>query len=75
MNSTSWCNVDSIDVDVRDSNLASLLSGSNDYEFCFNIIQFQHFLYLPMFYFNHELLDFVDHYMSTILVNRLECQV
>ncbi len=74
-NSTSWCNVSSIDVDVRDINFASLLSSSNDYEFCFIIIQFQHILYHPLFDFNHASLDFVDHYNCTILVNRLECQV
>ncbi len=45
MNSTSWCNVDSIDVDVRDINLASLLSTSNEYELCFIIIQCHYILY------------------------------
>ncbi len=75
MNSTSRCNIDSIDVDVRDINLASLLFSSNDYEFCFNIIWFQHIHYHPLFYFNHGSLDFVDCYISTILVNRIECKV
>ncbi len=75
MSSTRWCNVDSIDVDVRDINFASLLSSSNDYELCFIIIQFQHILYHPLFDFNHASLDFNDRYISTILVNRLECLV
>ncbi len=76
MNSTSQCNVDFIDVvDVRDINFASLLSSFNDYEFCFIIIQFQHILYRPLFDFSLKSLDFVDHYISTILVNRLECQL
>ncbi len=35
----------------------------------------QHILYHPLFDFNHASLDFVDRYISTILVNRLECQV
>ncbi len=28
-----------------------------------------------MFYFNHAYLDFVDCYISIIVVSRLECQV
>ncbi len=41
----------------------------------FIIIQFQHSMYHSMFDFNHTSLEFVDCYISTILVSRLECQV
>ncbi len=75
MNGNSWWNFGSIDVDVRDINFASLLSSSNDYEFCFIMIQLKHILYHPMIDFNNASLDFDDRYISNILVNRLEYQV
>ncbi len=70
-NSTSWRNFDSIDVDVRDINLASLL-------FQWLWILFYHFsvsTYSVPSVILLQPLDFVDHYNSTIMANRLEYQV
>ncbi len=57
-----------IDVDLRDTHLASMLSSSNNYESCFIIIELPHNLDHPLLYFNHTSLDCIDHFISTILV-------